>query len=110
MSEYVLYGHQVHPFFSTVVSAAVSHPVLMSAKILNASAWDDLMVHDKIEKLTFEQSTITRYLLSQTMDSRDNSKVVNLAALVAILLFDCSVICINSSWHSEDDIITIRPR
>ncbi|KAJ5711750.1 hypothetical protein N7488_005906 [Penicillium malachiteum] len=71
-----------------VVSAAVSHPVLMSAKILNASAWDDLMAHDRIESLTFEQSLITRYLLAQAMHSRDTSSEVKLAALVAILLFD----------------------
>ncbi|KAK5790074.1 hypothetical protein VI817_007361 [Penicillium citrinum] len=89
MHEYVLYGHQVHPFFSHVINAAVSHTALMSTKILNASAWDDLNTEGQISDLTLQQHVITRKLLGQVLEDVELAcSEPTLAALVATLLFD----------------------
>lgn len=89
MHQYVLYGHQVHPFFSHVINAAVSHTALMSTKILNASAWDDLNTEGQVSDLTLQQRTITRKLLGQVLEDREVAySEATLAALVATLLFD----------------------
>lgn len=89
MHEYVLYGHQVHPFFSHVINAAVSHTALMSTKILNASAWDDLNTEGQVSDLTLQQHVITRKLLGQVLEDVELAcSEPTLAALVATLLFD----------------------
>lgn len=89
MYQYVQYSHQIHPFFATVISAAVSHPALISSKILNASAWDDISTKGHISDLTFQQCHITRRLISQSLEDRAVAfSDMNIAALIAILLFD----------------------
>ncbi|KAJ5198060.1 uncharacterized protein N7498_007177 [Penicillium cinerascens] len=89
MYEYVHFSHQIHPFFSTVICAAVSHPALMSSKILNASAWDDLSITGKISALTLQQCAITRRLLNDSFsEGGEACSDVTIAALVAVFLFD----------------------
>jgi len=89
MYQYVHCSHQIHPFFATVICAAVSHPALMSSKILNASAWDDISTNGHISDLTYQQCNITRRLLSQSLEDREVAlSDMNIAALIAILLFD----------------------
>ena len=89
MYEYVHFSHQIHPFFSTVICAAVSHPALMSSKILNASAWDDLNIAGEISVLTLQQCAITRRLLKDSLSEDEEAcSDVTIAALVAVLLFD----------------------
>ncbi|KAJ5594254.1 uncharacterized protein N7459_000462 [Penicillium hispanicum] len=89
MYHYVRDSHRVHPFFSTVISAAISHPALMSSKILNASAWDDLSAVGRISGLTLQQGAITRRLFDESVRTREEvCSDVNIATLIAILLFD----------------------
>lgn len=89
MHQYVLYGHQVHPFFSHVIYAATSHTALMSTKILNASAWDDLNTEGEVSTLTLQQCAITRKLLGHVLEDRELAcSEPTFAALVATLLFD----------------------
>lgn len=89
MFEYVHSGTGLHRFFSTVIYAAITHPALMSAKILNASAWDDLSATDNISAITLQQSHITRQLLNESLANREQCfSDVTTAALIAVLLFD----------------------
>jgi hypothetical protein len=89
MYQYMLYGQQVHPFFSHVIYAATSHTALMSTKILNASAWDDLNIEGQISSLTLQQCAITRKLLGEVLEDRELAcSEPTFAAPAATLLFD----------------------
>lgn len=106
MYEYVRFSHQIHPFFSTVVCAAVSHPALMSSKILNASAWDDLSSTGEIGTLTIQQCGITRRLLNDFINDGQECSDVTLAALVAVLLFDVRFVTLGLFKTRHADFVT----
>lgn len=89
MYEYVNSGAGLPRFFSSVIYAAITHPALMSAKILNASAWDDLSSTENISAITLQQSHITRQLLNESLAYQEQCfSDVTTAALIAVLLFD----------------------
>ncbi|CEJ57222.1 hypothetical protein PMG11_05923 [Penicillium brasilianum] len=89
MYEYVNSGAGLPRFFSSIIYAAVTHPALMSAKILNASAWDDISSTEHISAITLQQSHITRRLLNESLAHQEQCfSDVSTAALIAVLLFD----------------------
>ncbi|OOQ81812.1 hypothetical protein PEBR_43273 [Penicillium brasilianum] len=89
MYEYVNSGAGLPRFFSSVIYAAVTHPALMSAKILNASAWDDLSSTEHISAITLQQSHITRQLLNESLAHQEQCfSDVSTAALIALVNFD----------------------
>jgi hypothetical protein len=89
MYRYLNYSHHIHHFFSTVVYAALTHLPLMSSKILNASAWDDISSTGEISDLTLQQRTITRNLLNASFENMEEGcSDSNIAAMIAVLLMD----------------------
>lgn len=88
MYEYVQFSQQLHSFFSTVVCVSVSDPAMMSSKILNASAWDDLNLTGEVGSLTLEQANITRRLLNNAINDGNPWDNVAVATLVAVIVFD----------------------
>lgn len=61
----------------------------MSAKILIASSWDDLNSIQKISDVSLQQGLITRRLLSETMENREEAfSDVTVIALTSTILFD----------------------
>lgn len=89
MYEYVRSGTRLAKFFSSVIYAAITHPALMSAKILNASAWDDLNTTEHISDITLQQSRITRHLLNDALANREQCfSDGTTAALNTVTLFD----------------------
>ncbi|KAJ5162131.1 hypothetical protein N7492_007523 [Penicillium capsulatum] len=88
MYEYVQFSQQLHPFFSTVICVSVSNPALMSSKILNASAWDDINLTGEVGNLTLQQGAITRRLLNDSINDGNPWNNVAVATLVAVIIFD----------------------
>lgn len=89
MYDYVHPGTALHSFFLSIIYAAVDHPALMSAKILSASAWDDLNKTEHISPITMQQSNITRELLNGSLANEEQRfSDVTVAALLSVLLFD----------------------
>jgi phospholipase/lecithinase/hemolysin len=89
MYDYVHPGTGLHKFFLSIIYAAINHPALMSAKILSASAWDELNTTEHISSITMQQSNITRELLNGALTNREQCfSDVTVAALLSLLLFD----------------------
>lgn len=88
MYEFVQFSQHLHPFFSTVVCVSVLNPAMMSSKILNASAWDDLNLTGEVGGLTLQQGGITRRLLNDSINAGNPWDNVAVATLVAIIVFD----------------------
>jgi hypothetical protein len=89
MYDYIHSGTGLHKFFMSVIYAAITHPALMSAKILSASAWDDLNKAEHISAITLQQSHITRQLMNDSLSNQEQCfSDVTAAALISVLLFD----------------------
>lgn len=81
-----------------VVLAAATYAPLMSAKILTASAWDDINNVGEISNLTLEQGVITRRLMNDSFNNvHEASSDVNIAALISLLIFDVRQILLYSN-------------
>jgi len=65
----------------------------MSAKLLNASAWDDLNTNCEISSLTFFQRNIAEGIMSDCLaDSKLANGDANLLALLTLLVFEVTLI------------------
>lgn len=79
----------MHPFFSSVVPAVNFHVPLMSAKLLHASAWDDINNNCEISELTLFQRRIAEGIMSDCLaESKLADSDANLLALLALLAFE----------------------
>ena len=89
MYDYVRFGVHVATFWHKAVYAAITHPALMSAKILNASAWDDLKTTGNINDIALQQCQITRRLLNEALSDRHQCfGDATVSALNSLALFD----------------------
>jgi hypothetical protein len=80
---------ELHPFFYSVVPAVDSHVPLMSAKLMNASAWDDLNTSGEISNLTFFQRRIAEEIMSDYLaESQLGNSDANLLAFLTLLAFE----------------------
>ncbi|KAL1965848.1 hypothetical protein VTN77DRAFT_5169 [Rasamsonia byssochlamydoides] len=87
--QYLQSSREAHPFFRTVIPASISHVPLISAKILNASAWDDLNGAGGISDVTLHQRSIALSLLNDALANLDEAcSDVNIAAMMSFLTFD----------------------
>ncbi|KAH8811316.1 hypothetical protein F5884DRAFT_781762 [Xylogone sp. PMI_703] len=81
--------HDYNPFFHLVLPASITHVPLMSVKILNASAWDDLSRAGRISDITFHQRNITLKLLNDSLSNPDEaSSDANIGAMISYNSFN----------------------
>lgn len=86
---YIEASAELHPFYYSVVPAVDFHVPLMSAKLLNASAWDDLNRDGEIGPLTLFQRTIAEGIMSDHLaESNLANDDANLLALLTLLAFE----------------------
>lgn len=83
-----------HPFFRTVIPAAVIHVPMMSVKILNASLYDDLnSPSGDIAPVTLSQRNIAMGLLSESLThAAEAVSDVNIASLISFLTFEVYIL------------------
>lgn len=75
---------------SNIVRWAIADPHFMSAKLLNASSWDDVQESGELSSWTIRQRCITIRLLSDTLDygTGQYQQHVTVAALQSLLAFE----------------------
>ncbi|KAH8698615.1 hypothetical protein BGW36DRAFT_376469 [Talaromyces proteolyticus] len=88
--QYIESSAYVHPFLRSMIPAMVVHVPLMSAKLVNATAWDDLNGPDcEISELTLFQRGITQGIISDSIaDSKSSGSDINITALMTLLAFE----------------------
>ncbi|KAK9427201.1 hypothetical protein V1505DRAFT_380941 [Lipomyces doorenjongii] len=88
--QYIESSAYMHPFFRCMIPAMVLHVPLMSTKLVNATAWDDLNgPHCEISDLTLFQRSITESILSDSLaDLEVASSDVNITAILTLLAFE----------------------
>lgn len=78
-----------YPFLHNVIRWAISDAHYTSAKLLNASGWDDILESGKLSPWTVRQRFITIQLLNDTLtnDVGAENKHVTIAAIQSLLTF-----------------------
>lgn len=80
------------PFLKNVVRWTISDAYFMSAKLLNASGWDDVLEYGKVSPWTTRQRFITIRLLNDTFVKDAGAKThVIIAALQSLLAFEVCI-------------------
>jgi hypothetical protein len=93
-------SEQHRPYVGSVICWAVETPHFMSAKLLRASAWDDMRDSGKLSEWTVQQRCITSRLLNDSF--RTGTKINMLLAVSTIQLlleFEVRRCCIVFSFR-----------
>ncbi|KAK9237980.1 hypothetical protein V1525DRAFT_388009 [Lipomyces kononenkoae] len=88
--QYIESSEYIHPFFRSMIPATVLHAPLMSTKLVNATAWDDLNGPDgEISDLTLFQRSIAERILSDSLADLEVARSdVNITAILTLLVFE----------------------
>jgi hypothetical protein len=78
-----------HPFYQNIIPWTVENPALMSVKILNASAWDDINETGRISPWSFHQRSVSLKLLHDLLSQLQHAcSDVTIATLQGLLGFE----------------------
>ncbi|KAK9364576.1 hypothetical protein V1509DRAFT_643537 [Lipomyces kononenkoae] len=88
--QYIESSAYLHTFFRCMIPAMVFHVPLMSTKLVNATAWDDLnSPNGEISDLTLFQRSIAESILSDSLEDLEvASSDVNITAILTLLAFE----------------------
>jgi hypothetical protein len=79
----------LHSFSHNIFSWAITYPHFTSAKILNASGWDDVQESGELSSWTLRQRSITMRLIDHTLKAEcEGHKDATIAAIQSLLGFE----------------------
>jgi hypothetical protein len=83
-----------HPIYHNVLRWVRNEPYFASAKVLGASAWDDILETGELSAWTLKQHLITKQLLNDVLqkDGGGQDKHATVAAIQSLLGFEVRVL------------------